>query len=204
MIGARQTSFFIHSFWRGRILGSNSEKKQISKQKRKAPTCGHCAEVGQKRPFHHRGVYSNHHLASCRHLRYIELFPHSHHLPWGSYGSADSTKGGLDAFPMEVKCFKLCGYVIISWNSHVPTRPHYNCKCCTPTWVLILAVNGVQDIWICVNVVDNKKWLMNCANILNNDEESFVQWRHLLTTCWNSYPINSKISQQWVSFLFVY
>ena len=51
-----------------------------------------------------------------------------------------------------------------------PTRLHYNCKCCTPTWVLILAVNGVQDIGICVNVVDNKKWLMNCTDILNNDK----------------------------------
>ena len=85
-----------------------------------------------------------------------------------------------------------------------PTQLHYSCKCCTPTWVLILAVNGVQDIWICVNVVDNKKLIMNCTDILNNDEKSFGRWRHLLTTCWNSYPINSKISQQWVSFLFVY
>ena len=33
-------------------------------------------------------------------------------------------------------------------------------------WVLILAVNGDQVIWICVNVVDNKKWLVNCTDIL--------------------------------------
>ena len=31
-------------------------QKKIWKQKPKAPTCGHCAEVGRKRPFHHRGL----------------------------------------------------------------------------------------------------------------------------------------------------
>ena len=51
-----------------------------------------------------------------------------------------------------------------------PTRLHYNCMCFIPTLVLILDVNGVQDIWICVNVVENKKWLMNCKDILNSDE----------------------------------
>ena len=98
----------IHSFWRGTILGSIWEKNIKTK-----------TEVGRKRPSHHRGLYSNHHLASCRHLRYIKLFPHSHHLPWGSYGSANSTRGGLDASPMEIKCIKLCRYVIILWSSQL-------------------------------------------------------------------------------------
>ena len=51
-----------------------------------------------------------------------------------------------------------------------PTRLHYNCKCCTPTGVLILAVNDVQDIWIYVNFVVDDKRLVNCMDILNNDE----------------------------------
>ena len=78
----------------GGSLSINFRNRKL-KDRRKAPTCGHCAEVGRKRPFHHRGMYFNRHQASCRHLWYIELFPHSRHLPWGSYGSAHSTKGAL-------------------------------------------------------------------------------------------------------------
>ena len=39
-------------------------QKKISKQKQKAPTSGHCAKVGRKTPFHHRGSYFIHHLAT--------------------------------------------------------------------------------------------------------------------------------------------
>ena len=50
-----------------------------------------------------------------------------------------------------------------------PTRLHY-CKCCTPTGVLILGVNDVQDIWVHVYVVVDAKPLVICMDILNNDE----------------------------------
>ena len=55
------SSLFEHSLlWRGsaHALMSSWYKfwENIWKQKPKAPTCGHCAEVGRKRPFHHRGL----------------------------------------------------------------------------------------------------------------------------------------------------
>ena len=110
MLDARQSSFYSYTHFEEGEFSVQIQKKYL-----KRPLVG----TVRKRPFHHRGLYSNHHLASCRHLRYIKLFPHSHHLPWGSYGSANSTRGGLDASPMEIKCIKLCRYVIILWSSQL-------------------------------------------------------------------------------------
>ena len=95
MLDARQSSFYSYTHFEEGEFSVQIQKKYL-----KRPLVG----TVRKRPFHHRGLYSNHHLASCRHLRYIELFPHSHHLPWGSSGSTHPTKGGLDASPLEVMC----------------------------------------------------------------------------------------------------
>ena len=69
-------------------------KKRVWWEKRKAPTCGHCAEVGQY-ALSNTEDRSIRHQASCRHLRYIECFltPITHHRR--SYGSTHSTKGAL-------------------------------------------------------------------------------------------------------------
>ena len=105
------SSLFEHSLlWRGsaHALMSSWYKfwENIWKQKPKAPTCGHCAEVGRKRPFHHRGSYSNHHLASCRHLRWMNVssLPSP---PLRIIWQCPFDQRSAAASPMEVNCIKL-------------------------------------------------------------------------------------------------
>ena len=90
--------------------------KKIERISWKAPTCGHCAEVGRKRPFHHRG-----------------LAPFVTWPAVGTYGTWNVSslpspppeiiwqcpfdQRSAAASPMEVKCIKLYRYVIVLWIS---------------------------------------------------------------------------------------
>ena len=96
MIGQGR-SLFEHSLHLKResswVHVSNSEKNMKTKTKGAHlwALCGGWA----KTPFPPQRIGSIRHLASCRHLRYIECFltPITHH--WRSYGSTHSTKGAL-------------------------------------------------------------------------------------------------------------
>ena len=91
-------------WWRRNIV-AHKLKKRIWKEWRKAPTSGHCAEVGRKCPFHHRGLapfvtwpavgtYSTLNVSSLPSLPLEIIWQY----PFDQRSAAAS--------PMEVKCIK--------------------------------------------------------------------------------------------------
>ena len=173
-----------------------------------APTCGHCVEAGRKRPFHHRGLYSNHHQASLRHLHYIKLFPHSHHLPWGSSGSAHPTKGGLDASPLEVMCISPLEVMCIKYYRKLKIiwTWYYNCSGCTYLYYsksssrqrkssrqFWMRTTSANQTWISVNsdpyllVIMSRAPSMNLWMSILASISCAVCKRHILKLCFHSF-----------------
>ena len=66
------------------------KKKKIWRKIRRRPHLGNCAEVRLKRPPTTEDCTPIFHQASCRHLQYMRLFPHSHLPHRGSSGSSHS------------------------------------------------------------------------------------------------------------------